>query len=105
MIIISEQDNEKEIAVGCGGRFEIEMEQTGGTGYAWHITDLNNDYIRLLGEETRPMSEGAVGRPVKKIWRFETLKSGTTHIVMKNYRVWEGADRAIGTFSVTLLIR
>jgi len=104
-MIISEQDNGKEIAVGCGDRFEIELEQTGGTGYAWHMTDLNTDYIRLLGEETKPMSEGAVGGSVRKIWRFETLKSGTTRIVMKHYRVWEGADRATGTFSVTLLIR
>ena len=105
MVIITKQDNGKEIRVKAGDTIRIELEAIGTAGYGWYTDKLDSTYLELLSEETRAMSEeGKTGAPVTIIWRFNALKKGNTSISMDYYRKWEGIENAVDHFSIKITI-
>ena len=105
VVVLKKTDNNREIQVGVGDVFQIELEGIGGTGYWWHVTEMDRGLLELLSEDTRVSSEKKVGGPVTGVWRFKALAAGKTGLVMKYYRIWEGPDKAVDQFSIILSIK
>jgi len=105
VVIITKQDNGKEIRVKAGDTIRIELEAIGTAGYGWYTDKLDSTYLELLSEETRAISEKSkTGAPVTIIWRFNALKKGNTSISMDYYRKWEGIENAVDHFSIKVTI-
>jgi|PlaIllAssembly_1097288.scaffolds.fasta_scaffold826265_1 predicted secreted protein len=104
VVVLKKADNDREIRVGVGDVFQVELEGIGGTGYWWHITEMDKGLVELLSEDTRVSSEKKVGGPVTGVWRFKALAAGKTRLVMQYYRVWEGRETAVERFSIRLSI-
>jgi len=99
--------NGKRIELKVGDRVQIELNATGGTGYAWYFDELDKDLFELIGEEKKVISRGGkdrVGTPVISIWKLRAMKPGTTIIRMSYYRVWEGKNKAVNQFEVSVHI-
>ncbi len=106
MILLQKKDSGKEVEVSPGDNVEVQLGGSGGTGYWWYITERDPKHLELLSEETKPASDPKLmGGPVTGVWRFSVRESGTTTLVMKYYRVWEGQERAAEEFSVVLRIK
>ena len=105
VVVLKKADNNREIQVGVGDVFQVELEGIGGTGYWWHVTEMDRGLVELLSEDTRVSSEKKVGGPVTGVWRFKALAAGKTGLVMKYYRIWEGPDKAVDQFSIILSIK
>jgi predicted secreted protein len=104
IIIIQKGDNDSEITLQKGDVVQIELEGLGGTGFWWHIDNIDNNHLKLLSEETRVLTEGKTGAPVLGIWHFKVLDKGYTEIKMDYYRKWEGIKQAKDQFSLKLRI-
>ena len=106
MVIITKQDNGKEIKAKVGNVIQIELKGLGSAGYKWYLDSLNAEYLELISEETKAISDKEkIGAPVLGIWRFKALKKGSTEIKMEHYRGWEGKDSATEHFGIKLTIQ
>jgi predicted secreted protein len=104
-VIVTKDDNGKEISVPQGGIVEIRMEFPAGTGYSWEITDLDKNYLKLLDVSGKPLKEGPIaGGPVQKTWRIRAVSKGQTELKMYYYRVWEGLEKAADKFQLRIRI-
>jgi predicted secreted protein len=106
IMIVNKQDNGKEIKTKAGNVIQVELEGLGGAGYKWYLDGLNAEYLELISEETKAVSDKEkIGAPVLGIWRFKTLMKGYTEIKMDHYRGWEGKDSATEHFGIKLTIQ
>lgn len=104
-VVVTKNDNGKDISVSEGKTIEIRMEQPAATGYAWEIIGLDETHLKLLAFDSKPLKEGPIaGGPVRKTWRLKAIKKGQTELRMYNYRTWEGLDKAVGTFNLKIKI-
>jgi predicted secreted protein len=107
VVILHKQDNGRELQVKSGDVIRVELAGAGATGYWWYAAGLDSARIELVSEETSPLSSDKklLGGPVIGVWRFKAKEPGKTNLTMKYYRVWEGPEKAVDQFSVTLTIR
>ena len=103
-VILREKDTNREISVARGETVQIELEETGATGYKWHIDKLDPEYLELVAEETKTIAGKKVGTPVMRYWKIMALKKGHTEILMYYYRPWEGQDKALRHYRVKVNI-
>jgi len=105
-MIITRQDQEKEIIIQAGTIFQIQLEEKGGTGYLWEYDTLDNEYFQLLNVETKSIvrKEGYTGNPVIKIWHLKAIKKGTAELTLYYYRPWEDKSKAVDKFHIKLKI-
>ena len=105
VIVIHKQDNGKDISAQVGDVIQIELESLGSAGYQWFLNSVDTNYVELISEETKATDEkGKIGAPVISVWRFKLLKKGQTDIKMYYYRSWEGKDKAVNNFHITITI-
>ena len=105
-IIITKQDQKKEIIIQAGTIFQIQLEEKGGTGYTWEFDTLNNEYFELLNVETKNIlrKEGYTGNPVIKIWHLKAIKKGPAELTLYYYRPWEDKNKAVERFHIKFKI-
>ena len=105
-IIITQQDQNKEIIVKAGTVFQIQLEEKGGTGYAWEFEKFNSEYIELIKVETKSIArmEGYTGNQIIKTWFLKALKKGSAELTMYYYRPWEDKNKAADRFHIKLKI-
>jgi predicted secreted protein len=102
-IIVPKEQNGQEITVKTGNLIQIELAEIGSAGYSWYIDNLNSQYLELVSEETRGISEeGKIGAPVMHVWRFKAKKVGQTEIKMDYYRKWEGVKKSTDHFFIKI---
>jgi len=104
-MLISRNDNGREITLTSGDLVEISLESRGATGYLWSFTGLDPEYLEIVKEETTSESEDTVtGGPVTHIWTLRTRKNGLTEIRMSYTRPWEEKKAAADVFAIRLRI-
>jgi predicted secreted protein len=104
-VVVTKDDNGKEITVLEGGIVEITMQYPAGTGYSWEITEIDKSRLEVLDTGTKPVQEGpTMGGPILKTWRIKAIGKGTTKLRMYYYRVWEGLEKAADKFEVTIRV-
>jgi predicted secreted protein len=105
-MIVTADDNGKEITVDKGTVFEVRLQQHSGTGYLWQIAGLDENHLKVLQSAETPLSQAPiVGGPLLITWKIEALKAGETDLNMLLYRSWEGPGKAAERFQVRVHIR
>jgi predicted secreted protein len=102
--LLTKADNGKQVHLKTGGMIEIELSGPGATGYSWYLDELPAG-ITVVSQTTKADREkGRVGGPVSYIFRLRADKPGTSEIRALYYRPWEGKEKTIDRFSITLLV-
>ena len=104
-MIVRKEQNGKEITVKASTLIQIKLTELGSAGYTWQINNLDSEYLELISEKTRSVSEkGKIGAPVMHVWCFKTKKAGKTEIKMDYYRQWEGIKNSQDHFFIRIEI-
>lgn len=99
-------DSGGQVELKKGDVFEIALKENATTGYIWNVTQLEDEYLRLLLRSTADIRPNQVaGAPITLRWRFEALQPGETVLKMANYRTWEGLQNAVEKFEIRLIIK
>lgn len=106
VVVITQEQNKKEICVRPGDIIQVELPIPGAAGYAWYVDDLNSEYFEFVLEKTRIKKEsGKTGASVTGVWRFKVKKEGKSCIKMDCFRSWEGRERSVDHFWVRVVMK
>jgi predicted secreted protein len=105
-VVITKEDNGKEIVVHEGEIFEVRLQHSGGTGYGWEIVEPDETHLRVLESNEIPLREGPIlGGPLLKTWKIKAVKVGRADLKILLYRSWEGPEKAADSLHVEIRIR
>jgi inhibitor of cysteine peptidase len=98
----------RQVAVGAGGTLTLTLCSNQTTGFAWSETAQISDQSVLQQTDHRfvsPEAEGVVGAAGKEVWTFNALKKGTSTVSVEYSRPWEGGEKGVWTFNLTVTVK
>jgi inhibitor of cysteine peptidase len=100
----------REVTVNAGDSFTLTLGSNPTTGFTWpdeaqigDQTVLQQTDHKLVVPESEPPPPP--GTPGKELWTFKALKKGTTEVSMEYSRPWEGGEKGVWTFSLTVVVK
>ena len=101
----SQEDSGKKIALRPGGFFQVQLKGVPTAGYKWEIMDLDQTKIKIADQGVKSLTPPRnVGGRSLFTWRFQAEAPGDCRLMIKYFRPWEGADKALETFTLDLEI-
>nr|QNO56305.1 hypothetical protein HFIEAGJK_00022 [Methanosarcinales archaeon ANME-1 ERB7] len=99
----NESNNNTTINVTTGRFLVITLEEVGGAGYSWEVTEpLDELVLRQIGGIVDVPESDLMGAPIKQIATFEVVGAGNATIKMINRRSWETDVEPVDTFTVNV---
>jgi len=98
----------KQIEVAAGDSFTVTLCSNPTTGFTWPESAQISDQTVLqqtAHEFISPGEEGLVGAAGEDVWTFKALKKGTSTISTDYSRPWEGGEKGVWTFSLTVVVK
>ena len=97
----------KQMTVAAGNTFTVTLCSNATTGFQWSESAQISDQtvVQQTGHEfVSPENTGLVGAPGNEVWTFKALKKGTSTITMEYSRPWEGGEKGVWTFNLTVAV-
>jgi len=97
----------KQMAVTASNTFTVTLCSNATTGFQWSESAQISDQtvVQQTGHEfVSPENTGVVGAPGNEVWTFKALKKGTSTITMEYSRPWEGGEKGVWTFNLTVTV-
>ena len=101
------QHLQKEVEIAKGNTLVVTLFSNGTTGFSWDenaqiadtgiIQQLKHEYI---GAETN-----MPGAPGAEQWTFEAVNTGTTTVHLEYSRPWEGGEKGVWIFDLTVTVK
>jgi predicted secreted protein len=107
-IILSMDDNGRQIELTNGQTFNVTLETNPSTGYTWEVVELNTNLLQKIGEtdsEPNITEKNMVGAPVMHTFQFEVINTGQTTLKIIYHRIWEKDVAPVNTFFIDLFAR
>ena len=105
---VDESYNGGEVKVAAGGKVIVTLESNPSTGFSWMLSEITSEgVLEEAGNEFQsdntdnPPLVGAGGH---EIWTFKALKKGTSTISMEYSRPWDGGEKGVETFELTVIV-
>ncbi len=80
----------------------IGLEENPSTGYRWAVDRVDTGVVALKSAEFTPRSEGVMGSPGTRVFRFKVVAPGETELTLKEWRSWQGDDSIVARFAVSV---
>ena len=98
----------KTIEVASGDSIVVTLWSNATTGFSWSesatisdpgvLQQTNHDYVA-------PEAQGLVGAAGKEVWTFKALKVDTSQVSMGYSQPWEGGQKDVYGFSLTVTVK
>ena len=96
----------KEVEIAQGGILTINLESNPTTGFVWELIDIGNkNLIEFTNNEFEASETGFIGGGGAEVWTFKALAKGKTTITMEYSRPWEGGEKAVEVFKLTVIVK
>jgi inhibitor of cysteine peptidase len=98
----------KQVEVGAGGTLTVTLCSNQTTGFMWSETAQISDQSVLQQTDHKfvpPEAEGVVGAAGQEVWTFNALKKGTSTVSVEYSRPWEGGEKGVWTFNLTVTVK
>jgi inhibitor of cysteine peptidase len=101
----------REVEVAKGGTVTAILGSNQTTGFQWsEQAQINNTVIlEQTGHKYVNPEAGSgtqtVGAAGKEEWTFKALQSGTTTVTVEYSRPWEGGEKGVWTFNLTVKVQ
>ena len=98
----------QEVVVADGGTLTVSLGSNPTTGFSWDEAAQIADpmVLQQTGSELLPAEgQGLVGAPGTHVWTFKALQKGSTTVSMDYSRPWEGGEKGVWTFDLTVTVK
>jgi inhibitor of cysteine peptidase len=113
LVNISAEDFNKEanvarqVEVKSGDIFTIALDSNATTGFQWtvqaNITDVN--ILQQTSHDCIAPNATALGKAGIEEWTFKAGHTGTTKVTLSYNRPWEGGEKGVRTFELTVVVK
>ena len=100
----------EQVEFASGEFFTVTLCSNPTTGFSWSeaaqisdtgvVKQLEHEFIGP--ESATPPPAGAPGQ---EVWTFKTNKKGTSTIYLEYGRPWEGGEKAVWTYTLTVTVK
>ena len=111
-LVVTDRDNGASVVMRQNETLWVVLSSNGGTGYSWDIERLDANRIVSLGQASRPSPGTALpngralpmaGAPQQISYLFRMARPGSSELVLRLWRPWEGAASAVERFRLRLV--
>jgi len=98
----------KTIDVVYPGSVTVTLNSNQTTGFSWTTEPVNSnpDVISQYDHNyVAPEATGIVGASGKEVWTFQPKATGTAMLTFEYSRPWEGGEKAVRTFQLTITVK
>ena len=98
----------RQVEMSEGGVLTVTLGSNPTTGFGWaDAAQIGDETVLQQTESTfvSPENEGLVGASGTQVWTFSALQKGTTTINMAYGRPWEGGEKGVWTFELTVTVK
>ena len=105
------QNITKEVEIGVGESLTVTLCSNPTTGFEWSGAEIGDQTVLQQTEHKFVDPEGIggepplTGAPGKELWTFKALKQGASNVSMEYGRPWEGGEKAVWTFVLTVDVK
>jgi len=95
------------ITLSEGDTVTVSLGSNPSTGFSWPDTAQVADpaVVRQVETEFVTADGQLVGAPGTQVWTFRALKKGSTTVSMEYSRPWEGGEKGVWTFDLTVTVK
>jgi inhibitor of cysteine peptidase len=105
---VDASDSGSQIDLAVGETLTVNLESNPTTGFQWLLRSIGHEGV--LGEAGHEyvmdttMDPPPPGTAGVEIWTFTALAEGETTISMEYSRPWDGGEKAVQTFELTVVV-
>jgi inhibitor of cysteine peptidase len=111
-VAVDELYNGKEINLTIGGSLQVALNSNPSTGFKWELSENSDPTVleKVSNIFETPMVKRKEGEPPlvgaggKEFWNFKALKKGKSVLSMEYSRPWEGGEKGVNKFSLTVIV-
>ena len=100
--------NGQAVEIDAGTLLIITLESNPTTGFGWQLSEpIDESLVALIENRYEPgenAEQGMIGAGGSEVWTFEALTNGVTKISLEYSQPWEGGEKAVQTFEITVTI-
>ena len=101
------QHIQKEVEIAKGEKLVVRLISNATTGFSWdenaQIADVG--IIQQLNHEFISAETDLPGAPGAEQWTFQAENAGTTTVHLEYSRPWEGGEKDVWTFDLTITVK
>lgn len=105
-----ELEKEKKISrtleVQAGGSFTVSLCSNPTTGFSWEEAAIGDaSVLGQTGRKTETPQSQALGAAGQEVWTFKALKPGKTTVSIAYSRPWQGGEKGVWTFDLSVTVK
>jgi len=105
----SENHTSREAEMSVGSLLAVTLCSNPTTGFQWSETAEISDpsILEQVSHKYIPLEGGQspqVGTAGQEVWAFKALETGTSTVYMEYSRPWQGGEKAVWTFELTVTV-
>jgi inhibitor of cysteine peptidase len=104
MLSLTENDDGRTVEVRAGDTVRINLPENATTGYRWAIDRIDQNVIEAVGSEPHYTGK-AVGSGGQVTFTLRAKKTGSSDVVLKNWRHFEGDASVTKRFRVRVEVK
>ena len=101
------QHIQKEVEIAKGENLVVTLFSNGTTGFSWdenaQIADM--DIIQQLKHDVIRTETNVLGAADAEQWTFQAKNAGKTTVHLEYSRPWEGGEKGVWTFDLTVTVK
>ena len=106
LLTLREKDDKSEVCLPKSGTLIVRLGVPPGTGFRWHIRQLDRIHLKLLGQPVFEASEEVkAGSNEEQVFRFKALTVGASVLELAYRRGWEKDASPAKTFKIAVKIQ
>lgn len=103
--ILEDRDAGRALLLRVGDRFDVRLEGTPGTGYAWEVAELGDAVAQRGPPASQALEPVRPGTAARETFRFEARRPGTARLRLVYRRPWDRDAAPVRTFAVDVTVR
>jgi inhibitor of cysteine peptidase len=103
-VVLSQSQSGTTVNVNPGDVVVVSLPENPTTGYRWAIDDVDSTVLELENSEITRAGDTSVGSGGQRILRFTAKAPGTTRLLLKNWREWQGDSSIVDRFDATVQV-
>jgi len=98
----------QDVTAAAGSTITVTLCSNPTTGFQWgEQAQISNTQVlkQTSSKMLAPANTGMVGAPGNQEWTFEALQAGASTVSFSYSRPWEGGEKDVQTFKLTVTVK